>query len=86
MIYILTRTTVVFHGRNDPETEILCVGEKDQCKKKFFKLIKNEENNYNALVLSENKASWFDSDKDTTTVLKIHKVKGGGREGSWIWV
>ena len=75
MIYVLTRTTVVFRG-DDPETEILYVGEKERCKTKFLKLIKNEEKNTNALVLSENKASWFDSDKDSTTVLKIHKVKG----------
>ena len=75
MIYILTRTTAVFRGQ-DPETEVLCVGEKDQCEKKFNKLVKSEEKNTNALVLSENKASWFDADEDTTTVLKIHKVKG----------
>ena len=75
MIYVLTRTTVVFRSQ-DPETEVLCVGEKDQCEKKFNKLVKSEEKNSIALVLSENKASWFDSDKDTTTVLKIHKVKG----------
>lgn len=77
MIYVLTRTAIAFRGQ-DPETEVLCVGEKDQCEKKFNKLVKNEEMNNNALVLSENKASWFDSDKDTTTVLKIHKVKAGG--------
>ena len=74
MIYVLTRTTVAFRGQ-DPETEVLCVSEKDQCEKKFNRLVKNEEKNNDALVLSENKASWFDSDKDTTTVLKIHKVK-----------
>lgn len=85
MIYILTRTTAYGSG-DDPDTEVLCVGEKDQCEKNFNKLVKNEEKNNNALVLSENKASWFDADKDTTTVLKIHEVKGGGREGSWIWV
>jgi hypothetical protein len=77
MIYVLTRTTIAFPLRGqEPKTEVLCVGEKDQCEKKFNKLVKSEEKNNNALVLSENKASWFDADEDTTTVLKIHKVKG----------
>ena len=75
MIYVLTRTTAYGSG-DDPETEVLCISENDQCEKKFNKLVKNEEKNNDALVLSENKASWFDADKDTTTVLKIHKVKG----------
>jgi hypothetical protein len=85
MIYVLTRTTAYGSG-DDPETEVLCVSEKDQCEKKFLKLVKNEEKNNDALILSKNEASWVDSDEDTITVLKIHKVKGGGREGSWIWV
>ena len=76
MIYVLTRTcSVAFRGQ-EPETEVLCIGEKDQCEKKFNKLVKNEEKNKRALVLSANKASWFDADEDITTVLKIHKVKG----------
>ena len=75
MIYILTRTTALWKG-DDPDTEVLCVGKKDQCEKKFLKLVKNEEKNKRALVLSANKASWVDSDDDSITVLKIHKVKG----------
>lgn len=85
MIYVLTKTTAYGSG-DDPETEVLCVAEKDQCEKKFLKLVKSEEKNNDALILSKNEASWVDSDEDTITVLKIHEVKGGGREGQWIWV
>ena len=76
MIYVLTRTTAYGCSGDDPETEVLCVGEKEQCEKKFNKLVKNEEKNNDALILSKNEASWVDSDEDTITVLKIHKVKG----------
>ena len=77
MIYVLTRTTAYGSG-DDPDTEVLSVGEKDQCEKKFNKLVKDEEKNNDALILSKNEASWVDSDDDTITVLKIHKVKAGG--------
>lgn len=56
MIYVLTRTTAYGSG-DDPETEVLCVSENDQCEKKFNKLVKNEEKNNDALILSKNEAS-----------------------------
>ena len=75
MIYVLTRTTA-YGGGDDPDTEVLCVSDKDQCETKFLKEVKKLENNTDALVLSKDEASWIDPDEDSITVLKIHKVKG----------
>jgi hypothetical protein len=83
MIYILTRTTAFTCG-DDPETKILCVGEKEQCEKKFNEEVKKQEKYTDfALILSKDKASWQERDTEipglnNTIVLKIHKVKADG--------
>lgn len=84
MIYVLTKTTAYGVGDN-PDTEVLCVGKKEQCEKKFNKEIKKQKkyteyDTDSALILSKDKASWQEHDAEipgliNLIVLKIHKAK-----------